>query len=530
MHPEQPPKQPIWAIEDLLRPEAFPHEVSELRLRTTHISWVILTGAVAYKIKKPVTFEFIDASTLEQRRHFCEEELRLNRRLAPDLYVDVVPIALERGRASVGTEGDVVEYAVRMRQFHPSDELPTLLDNKDVDTEQMAALGELLAHFHENAAAADPTQAPEKTAQMYETVFGTLAQLLESVPPERGSSVNHLVSWLREGARELEPTFRARECDGFVREGHGDLHAANIVRHGGRLVPFDCIEFDPRLRWIDTMDDLAFLIMDLTSQGRADLATALLNRYLEITGDYHGLVVLPFYATYRALVRARVDALTAHEVPARAEDFRARMDRRLLAAASWTRPRLPILILMHGVSGSGKSWLSDRLIPAIPAIRLRSDLERKRLARLSPTQRAADDLHQGIYSPQSTHRTYSRLADCAESGLRAGFSVIVDASFLKAPPREMFHDLARRLDVSRLIVSCTAQPSTLSRRIKDRAESGADPSDATLAVLEAQLRELEPFTPAEHASVVTADTQAPHVVEHVLDEIRARRGLASAHK
>lgn len=511
-----------WSIEDLLRPDAFSHEVSELQLRETHISWVILTGAFAYKIKKSVKLDFIDASTLERRRHYCEEEVRLNRRLAPDLYLGVVAITLEKGRAVVGADGPAVDYAVRMRQFPASEEFPTLLARNDVDSAQMTTLGELLAKFHMNAAVAPTMRAPEKTEQIFASMFSNLTQLQGLCSTEQHTSLTRLLAWTRDTARELEPTFLLREREGFVREGHGDLHAANIVRHGGHLVPFDCIEFDPSLRWIDTIDDLAFLVMDLMGHEREDLATALLSRYLEVTGDYEGMRLLPFYAAYRALVRAKVDALTMQSVPARAAEFRERLNRRLLAAASWTTRRQPALILMHGASGSGKTWLSSRLVPEMPAIRIRSDLERKRLAHLSPAQSAAAGVREGIYSPRFSHRTYDRLENCAEICLRAGFSVIVDASFLEAKDREMFHALARTLGAPCTIVSCQTDPITLSKHILDRSATGADTSDATLAVLDTQLREFKSFAPSERPRVIAVDTQMPNVVEHVLREIHTR--------
>jgi len=511
-----------WPIADLLSADAFSHAVDALQLRETHISWVILTGPFAYKIKKPVKLDFIDASSLTQRRRFCEEELRLNRRLAPELYVDVVSIVLREGRAVVGADGSVVEYAVRMRQFRASDELPALLASNDVTAAQLAALGELLAQFHLGVAVAAPTDAPQKTSQMLDVVVGNLNQLQDILSAGQRPSLEPIATWMRGTARTLESAFQARERNGFVREGHGDLHASNIVRHAGRLVPFDCIEFDPRLRWIDVMDDVGFLVMDLASRARADLAAALLNRYLEITGDYDGLRLLPFYATHRALVRAKVAGLTAAAAPARAGEFRRRIARRLSGAASWTTQRRPMLILMHGASGSGKSWLSSRLVPEIPALRVRSDLERKRLARLSPTESAAAAVREGIYSREFSDRTYDRLAACAEMCLSAGLSVIIDASFLQATKRERFRALANRSGAACVIVSCEADPMTLSRQVTERAARGGDPSDATLAVLETQLREIEPFTPDEQASVIVVDTRTPNAVQRVSREIHAR--------
>jgi uncharacterized protein len=509
-------------IRELLRPEAYTHPVGAIELRETHISWVLCTGSFAYKIKKPIKLDFIDASTLERRRFLCQEELRLNRRLAPQLYVDIVPIAQTQAGLLVGGSGPIVDYAVRMHQFASSDELPALLERAAVEVAQLAALGETLAQFHLSAEVAPAKRAPERTEQMYDSVLGNLAQLLAHLDsPQPGTQLGRLIDWTHDRADALEPIFQLREQSGFVRECHGDLHAANIVKLQDRLVPFDCIEFDPHLRWIDVMSDVAFLVMDLASHGRADLGLALLSRYLEITGDYDGLRVLAFYAVYRALVRAKVDALMIERVPARATEFRARLQQRLRAAQAWTAPDQPTLILMHGASGSGKSWLSSRLVPTLQAVRVRSDLERKRLAGVEATKPAAARVREGIYSPEFSHRTYSRLVDCAESCLRAGLSVIVDAAFLETTDRRLFRNLAAHLKVACAIVSCEADPITLAQRVDDRSSARSDASDATLAVLDAQLREFEPFEPEEQSCVVHVDTGEPDAVSRVADEIRA---------
>jgi uncharacterized protein len=508
-------------IRELLRPDAYTHPVEAIELTETHISWVVRTGTFAYKIKKPVKLDFIDASTVQLRRFLCDEEVRLNRRLAPELYIEVVPIARTQRGLVVGGRGPAVDYAVRMNQFASSDELPALLEREDVDVVQVAALGAALAQFHFDAAVAAPNRAPERTQQMYDSVLGNLAQLLAHLDsPQPAARLGRLVDWTHDRADVLEPIFQMREQSGFVRECHGDLHAANIVRLQNRLVPFDCIEFDPDLRWIDVISDIAFLVMDLSSHSRADLAFALLSRYLEVTGDYDGLRVLPFYAVYRALVRAKVDALMVEKVPARAAEFRDRLQKRITAAETWTAPQRPTLILMHGASGSGKSWLSGQLVPALRALRVRSDLERKRLAGIEPSAAAGARVREGIYSPEFSHRTYSRLADCAESSLRAGLSVIIDAAFLETTDRRVFRTLAARLKVPCAIVSCEADPITLAQRVTGRSLDRKDPSDATLSVLDAQLREIQPFEPDEQRCVIHVDTEEPDALRRVIDEIR----------
>jgi uncharacterized protein len=511
-------------IRELQRPSAFPHATGEIELRETHISWVVLTGSFAYKIKKPVKLDFIDASTLQLRRHFCEEELRLNRRLAPELYLDVVSISRDAGRAVIGSDGPAIEYAVRMRQFSKADELPTLLARGDVEVAQITALGTLLAQFHANAEVAEAACTPERTIKMRELVATNLTQLaaqLGSLRLAPCANVSRITDWTHAAMGSLQSTFESRERGGFVREGHGDLHAANIVKWQTRLVPFDCIEFDPGLRWIDVMDDIAFVVMDLAGRERGDLAFALLSSYLEETGDYDGTRVLPFYAVYRALVRAKVSALRAAQKTPSHEELDRWVQRYLAAAASWSRPRHPTMILMHGLSGSGKSWLSERLVPELRAVRIRSDLERKRLAGIEPSAPAGARLGEGIYSPQFDHRTYERLAGCARSCLSAGLSVMVDAAFLRRTDRSMLGIVAADCGAECVILSCRADPETLAARVRERSKQRNDPSDATLSILDAQLREEHVLEPGEEQFTVGVDATEPDVVTRAANGIRA---------
>lgn len=514
----------IFRIEDLRDPGAFGHPVVNMTVRETHISWVVLTGPFAYKIKKPVNLDFIDASTLERRLHHCTEELRLNRRLAPDLYIDVVPITRLAGQTRIGAaEGEIIDYAVRMKQFDSDHELPRLLSHQAVTPHDIRMLGELLGTFHLQARKAPATRGLSNTEHMYDAVAANLAELhRHAAEMEHPAILQRLTDWTRFQARMLEEVFKHREECGYVRECHGDLHAGNIVLWQERLMPFDCIEFNPRLRWIDVISDVAFLAMDLTSRSRPDLAATLLSSYLETTGDYAGMELLPFYAVYRALVRAKVDVLTAAQSQEHSAGYLDRLQHRLSAALQWTQPPQGALVLMHGVSGSGKSWLSERLIARMPALRVRSDLERKRLAAPAQPWSTTSRPYTGLYAPPMSHRTYARLLECAESCLAAGFHTVVDAAFLERSDRELFQGLAARMQRPFLIVSCGADPATLSARVRDRGASGRDASDATPQILEEQLRHLQPLDAAEQSSSISADTRDEAVVERVVAQFRAR--------
>lgn len=501
-------------IEELLVSTAFPHAVSELRLVETHISWVVLTGSFAYKIKKPVKLDFIDTSTLERRQHYCNEELRLNRRLAPELYLRVAPITRHEGRALIDGDGEPIEYAVCLKQFSPDQELPALLDRRDVSLQEMVQLAETLAYFHLCTPESSDSRGPDTTQRMFDTVLDNLDQLLED---QQTPELRRLWDWTRAAIAAHESTFEARASAHHIKDCHGDLHAANIVRFEGRLVPFDCIDFDPHLRRIDVMNDIAFLFMDLYSRRREDYAAVLLNRYLEITGDYDGVRLLPFYAVYRALVRAKVDAVIVAQSPQRSDEYIERMQRRVRTATELTRRKQPILLLMHGVSGSGKSWLSEQLVAPLPALRIRSDVERKRLFGAS----SPAGIKRGNYAPEMSHRVYARLVECAESCLQAGFNVIVDAAFLDAADRELFTGLADRMLITCAFVSCHADPSTLLNRVTNRAGRGDDASEADQTVLSAQLRDFEPLSLKQNRPVIQVDTRDADAIEQAVGAVRA---------
>jgi hypothetical protein len=355
--------------------------------------------------------------------------------------------------------------------------------------------------------------------------------------PEMGS----LIDWTQDRLHDLKASLRARENSGFIRECHGDLHAGNIVRWGGRLVAFDCLEFNPKLRWIDVMNDVAVLVMDLAAHQRKDLAWSFLNAYLARSGDYEGVRLLPFYAVYRALVRAMVDSLEAQHVPAHRERALRRLRRRVSTAAEFMRRPPPTLFIMHGLSGSGKSWLSERLAETLGALRIRSDVERRRLAGSADpgapdpgapdpdaadpdappgaADPGADGYEQGKYSPKFSRRTYLRLLECAQACLEGDINTIVDAAFLRAADRILFRDLAARRGVRFIILSCSAPREVLMRRVTERRERHADPSEAGVAVLERQLQHFEPLDAGELGQAITIDTAQPDALQATLGAI-----------
>jgi aminoglycoside phosphotransferase family enzyme/predicted kinase len=476
----------------------------------TLISWVLLSGSFAWKIKKAVDLGFLDFTTLAARRRFCEEELRLNRRLAPALYLDVVPIAGTVDAPVPGGEGAAIEYAVRMREFPQSALASSVLARGELARAHIDALAADIAAFHARIARAPP-----------DGPFGTPQDLLRfalenfeaaggaAATPDERAKLTALHDWtLREHAARTA-RFGERRARGFVRECHGDLHLGNMVLQDDRLVVFDCIEFNDHLRWIDVMSEVAFVVMDLEDRGAPALAHRFLNAYLERTGDYAGLAVLRFYLTYRAMVRAKVARLRADQLdPGAARDAAlAEFHGYLDLAAHFARPPRPALVLTHGLSGCGKTTLSQALLELTGAVRIRSDVERKRLHGLDAGARTGSDVAGGLYTDQATQATYDHIAALAREVLAAGDIALVDAAFLQRWQRDPFRQLAAELGVPFAIVAFVAPEATLRRRLAARQRQGGDASEADLAVLAHQLRMQEPLAAGEEESVVRFDAQ-----------------------
>jgi aminoglycoside phosphotransferase family enzyme/predicted kinase len=487
------------------------------RVLETHISYVLLTGEYAYKIKKAVAFGFLDFTTLAARRFFCDEELRLNRRLAPALYLDVVPISGSADAPRPGGPGEVLEYAVKMREFPQSELASELLAHGELNAAEIDALAANVAEFHAAVAVADaagPFGTADGVLRLARRNFDEIAPLLAT--DDERSQIEGLRSWTEREHARRKGAFERRRREGFVRECHGDLHLGNIARIDGTLVVFDCIEFNEEMRWIDVISEIAFTVMDLEDRGRADLAYRFLDAYVGCTGDYAGLAVLPFYLAYRALVRAKVALLRAAQAGGGATDARteatdARTEARgylRLASKYATRPA-PALIVTTGLSGSGKTTLSGALLERVGAVRVRSDLERKRMHGLAALDRAGASLDEGLYSPAATDRTYERLRDVARDIIGAGRIAIVDAAFPRRAQRESFRVLADELGVPFVILAFEAREATLRQRIAARHAQASDASDADLAVLAHQIVTREPLGASEQARAVLYDAEAP---------------------
>ena len=513
-------------IESLKRPEAYDHPVDSIELLQTHISWVLLTGEYAYKLKKPVDFGFVNFTTLERRQRFCDEEVRLNRRLAADLYLGVRPVYGPPERAALHGTGKPIEWAVQMRQFSQDRLMPAALERGEVKPGDFDQLADTLADFH---AAADAARAEDR--------FGDLASVLDPVNanfaaldrvPEAAGCVAELRAWCDAEFARLRPLFEERKRDRRIRECHGDLHLGNMVFREGRIEVFDCLEFNASLRWVDVLSEIAFLVTDLAERKRPDAAYRVLNRWLERTGDYAGLGTWRWYFVYRALVRAKVAALRLSQGEQSAEERASHHDdvRRYLALAKETvAPRPTGLIVTHGVSGTGKSFVTQSLCEDLGAVRIRSDVERKRLFG-TWGQPGKTRLDGDPYRPEISRRLYEDLLPAtARDVLQAGFPTIVDATYLRHKDRERMRQVAADANVPFLLLDFQVSPETARARIAERQRAGDDPSDADTRILDCQLEALEPLTGDEAAcSIRIGEGADRHAVEK---DIRGRLRISS---
>jgi aminoglycoside phosphotransferase family enzyme/predicted kinase len=491
-------------IESLRNPCAFAHPTENIRTIETHISWVILTGMFAYKIKKPIDLGFLDYSSLQKRKYFCHEELRLNRRLAPHIYLDVVPIRGDSKNPSMGGAGKAIEFAIKMKQFPQHCLLNHMIENGQLSPALAERIAHRVAGFHQEIVSAPgsshfgtPEQVLSPMQQNFKTIRAHLTEkaLLYPLIPLR--------HWTGSQFRALESVMWERKLLGFIRECHGDMHLRNIALIDDEVCIFDGIEFNEQIRWIDVISELAFLVMDLDDRGAPRLAQRILNHYLQETGDYGGLALLRFYQVYRAMVKAKVNAirLSQGHLSAAGRRALARVYQSYITLAKqYTEALKPGLIITHGPSGSGKSTLCQILAEEPGIIWIRSDVERKRLHGLPAQAQSHAGIQDGIYTEQANARTYSQLLDLAKGITDAGFIALVDATFLSAAQRAPFIELARAKAMPWLILRTCASEAIMRQRIVLRARQLNDPSEADLAVLDLQLRTTEPLSQRELAN------------------------------
>ncbi|MGJ3245615.1 MAG: AAA family ATPase [Elainellaceae cyanobacterium] len=489
-------------IQQMLDSNFYPHPVQEpIRLIQTHISYVLLTGDYAYKIKKPLNFGFLDYSTLDKRHHFCNEELRLNQRGAADLYLNVVAIVQQGETFQFAEQGTPIEYAVKMRQFPQEALLSHQFREGKLTLELLTWLADVVADFHNKAETNDYIRSFGEISQIRAAFDENYEQTHKYIGgPQTQAQFDETWAYTDQFFSNQTDVFASRIQNNWIRECHGDLHLGNICLWNNTLFLFDCIEFNEPFRFVDVMFDIAYIVMDLEVGKRPDLSNAFLNAYVEQTGDWEGLRVLPIYINRQTYVRAKVTSFMLDDASVSDEDKQqASQTASLYYQLAWkySQPRQGQLIVMSGLSGSGKTTVARHLARQINAVHIRSDAVRKHLGGIPLHQRGSDDL----YTPEMTQKTYSRLLSLGTMLASQGYSVILDAKYDRASLRKQVITQADIHELPLAILHCTAPMEVLKERLQNRSD---DIADATTYILAGQ--HLEPFQEPEHQYVKTLDT------------------------
>nr|WP_290222128.1 AAA family ATPase [Trichocoleus desertorum] len=489
-------------IQQMLEPGFYPHPVVEpIQLIQTHVSYVLLTGDYAYKAKKPVNFGFLDFDTLEKRCHFCEEEIRLNQRGAAELYLEILPLTQDGDRYQLGGSGDPVEYVIKMRQFPQETLFTNLFDRGELTAARLVELAQELASFHAKATSSDYIRSFGEVDQIRVAIDENYDQTLKYVGgPQTQQQLDETRNYTDRLFAEHKALFDSRIRNGWIRECHGDVHLRNICLWQDKVLLFDCIEFNEPFRFVDAMFDVAYIVMDLDARDRPDLSNVFLNAYVEQTGDWEGLQVLPFYLSRQSYVRAKVtsfllDDPTVPEVEKQAAKETAERYYRL--AWQYTQPQQGQLILMSGLSGAGKSTTARQVAGEISGIHIRSDAVRKHLGGIPLHQRGGADL----YTLEMTQKTYDRLLKLGTTLASAGFPVLLDAKYDRQVLRAEAIAQAQAHQLPLKILYCTAPEEVLRDRLQQRTN---DIADATADLLAQQ--QMESFTADEQAFVTNLDT------------------------
>jgi len=474
-------------IEAMLQPEFYPHPVKSVRMLQTHISWVFLAGQYAYKLKKPVNLGFLDFTSLEKRCFFCEQELCLNQRLAPAIYLEVLPISWISNSYQLGNADNIQDYCLKMIRFSQDDLLDRRLDSGSFDPVWMDILAEDIAVFHATAETSQQIQAFGDTHFLHEHITANLHIAKEHAGTTiESGQLNAIRQFSETFIHKHAKDFALRQREGRIRDGHGDLHLRNMALFQGQPMVFDCIEFNDEYRMIDTMNDVAFLVMDCDARARPDLGFRFLSRYLEFSGDYEGIVLLPLYLSYRAGVRGKVACLLSDDKGIHADQKNLQhteASRYFSLARSYATSTTPRVFAVGGLSGSGKSRLALLGCGIERAVIIRSDATRKRIAE--------NHKHHDLYGMEMNARTYEAMFEAAKRVLDANFSVILDATFLRLEDREGIRRLAKTENVKSRIFWLDVNEPLLRKHINQRMRTGKDVSDADLHVLDMQLEDYQ---------------------------------------
>lgn len=505
-------------IKPMLEPDFYPHPVTTpIQFIQTHVSIVFLTGDYAYKVKKPVDFGFLDYSTLEKRHHFCQEELRLNQRGAADLYLEVIPITISDDRYGLGLPGEIIDYTLKMRQFPQHSLFSELFNQGLLTVERLEELGRVTAQFHGQGVTNDYIRSFGEISQIKEAFDENYEQTRGYIGgPQTQQQFEETQAYSDRFFTEHTDLFASRRQGDWIRECHGDMHLGNICLWQDKITLFDCIEFNEPFRFVDVMFDVAYIVMDCDARNRSDLAYGFLNSYVEQTGDWDGLRVLPIYVSRQSYVRAKVTSFLLNDPAISPADRKeAETTAALYYQLAWqyTQPRAGRLLLMSGLSGSGKSTIARKLALELGAIHIRSDAVRKHLAGVPLLERGGAEL----YTPAMTSQTYDRLLNLGVTLAKDGYTVILDAKYDRQLLREEAIAQANHQGLPLTILHCSAPLAVLQQRLEERT---GDIADATAQLLPTQVAVFEEFTQKELSSMITIDTSADIDVHHLKSVIQ----------
>ncbi|AEH45952.1 aminoglycoside phosphotransferase [Thermodesulfatator indicus DSM 15286] len=517
-------------IKKLLNSQAYPHRPEKVELIQTHISYVFLAGDLVYKIKKPVDFGFLDFTTLEKRKFYCEREVTLNRRLCPDIYLGVVPVIEEGETAYFEKEGEPVEWAVKMKRMPEEGMMGRLIAEGRLRKDHLDLIVKKLVPFYQQAETGPEVNKYGSMEAISFNVEENFSQTKEFVGKALASyRYQHIVSWSRRFMKEKTGLFEERIVQGFIRDGHGDLYSANICfdEPKGDVYIFDCIEFNDRFRCGDVAQDLAFLAMDLDFHELEDFSRYFIDEYVSLSGEKGLLKLLDFYKCYRAYVRGKIGCFTwaSPEVPEKVREEALEGARRYFDLAYLYAEGVPWLIVIFGLSGTGKSTLARALKETLLANYYNSDIVRKKLLGIKPEEHHYEPFGKGIYSEEFTQKTYEAMARYAAQDIRRGRDVILDATFRAKNLRKLVFDAVKDLKVNILFVQCMAPDEVIKARFEERAKKGGEPSDGRWEIYVKQKEVFEPPIEIPEDKILLLETTQPveKLVERVIGRMKSAR-------
>ncbi len=503
---------------ELINEKSFPFEVGELRVVQTHISYIFITNTYVYKIKKPVNFGFLDFTTLEKRKYFCEREVELNRRFCPDLYIGVVPVVKIGDIYRFEADGEVVEYAVKMKKLPEDGMMIDLLKKKAVTEKHIDLINDVLEPFYKKAETGEKVN----VYGSIETISFNTEENFEQTKSFVGIAIsedkyNFIVNYTRNFIKEEEALFRKRIEEGFIRDGHGDLYSANICFDDlNKVYIFDCIEFNERFRCGDVCSDISFLAMDLDYHRERKLSDYFVNGYVEKSGDKELLKLLNFYKCYRAYVRGKIGCFTFASPEVHEEKRKEALEaaKRYFDLAYFYAGGIPKVVVFFGLSGTGKSFLAKKLLEKMPVVYLASDIIRKKLAGLDPEKHYYAEFEKGIYTPEMTEQTYKKMVELAKEEVSYGRDVVLDATFREGRYRRLLEEELKEVRAEVYWIWCTAEDNVIKERIHRRTAETTH-SDALWEIYLAQKKRFE--EPVDKKNLLVLNTSDS--VENLMGQI-----------